>query len=393
MNKYSGVMKRIFTLFFLLFFGFGLFAQNSVAQNYSSEKSASHYKSHNKNEINFDGQWKGGFDEGGFGIPGFDSDIKYVLELTTNGSQVSGYSYTYFQEGIKRYYTICRLTGTLNRETNDIVVTEIERTKFNTPPDFQNCFQTHRLHYEKDTGNTEVLRGTWIPAPNQGRGCGSGTTVLSRRIVSNLPIGFMPHKKSPAIKNPIAKESERNPFHKKTIAAAPKKPQTNTIGKALARRPQPKMKMEETETVKSSVPKNENTTIADSQIKLHHYITPTIKGFEKRRTDIVRTIDIEQPTFHLDFYDNGEIDGDSITVFYNGKVVLSHQRLSDKPVSLSLTLDKNAAENIVTMYADNLGTIPPNTALMIVTDGGKRYEVRMESDYGKSGSVIFRSKQ
>lgn len=42
------------------------------------------------------------------------------------------------------------------------------------------------------------------------------------------------------------------------------------------------------------------------------------------------------------------------------------------------------------MYADNLGTIPPNTALMIVTDGNKRYEVRMESDYGKSGSVIFK---
>jgi len=393
MNKYWGMMKRIFTLFFLLFFEFGLFAQNSFAQNYSSEKSASHYKSHNKNAINFDGQWKGGFDEGGFGIPGFDSDIKYVLELTTNGSQVSGYSYTYFQEGIKRYYTICRLTGTLNRETNDIVVTEIERTKFNTPPDFQNCFQTHRLHYEKDTGNIEVLRGTWIPAPNQGRGCGSGTTVLSRRIVSNLPIGFMPHKKSPATKNPVAKAPEKNSVHKNTIAAAPKKPKVNTTAKAPVRKPQPKMKMEETETVKSFVPKNENSSIADSQIKTHHYIAPTAKGFEKRRTDVVRTIDIEQPTFHLDFYDNGEIDGDSITVFYNGKVVLSHQRLSDKPVSLSLTLDKNADENIVTMYADNLGTIPPNTALMIVTDGGKRYEVRMESDYGKSGSVIFKAKQ
>ena len=388
-------MKRIFTLLFLLFLGVGLFAQNSLAQNYSAEKSASHYKSHNKNEINFDGQWKGGFDEGGFGIPGFDSDIKYVLELTTNGSRVSGYSYTYFQEGIKRYYTICRLTGTLNRETNDIVVTEIERTKFNTPPDFQNCFQTHRLHYEKDTGNIEVLRGTWIPAPNQGRGCGSGTTVLSRRIVSNLPIGFMPHKKSPAIKNPVAKSPEKKPVHKNSIVAAPKKPNINPTAKATqpVRKSQPKMKMEETETVKSSVPKNENSSISDSQIKTHHYITPTVKGFEKRRTDIVKTIDIEQPTFHLDFYDNGEIDGDSITVFYNGKVVLSHQRLSDKPVSLTLTLDKNAAENIVTMYADNLGTIPPNTALMIVTDGGKRYEVRMESDYGKSGSVIFKAKE
>jgi len=41
------------------------------------------------------------------------------------------------------------------------------------------------------------------------------------------------------------------------------------------------------------------------------------------------------------------------------------------------------------MYADNLGTIPPNTALMIVTDGDKRYEVHISSDTEKSGSVVF----
>ena len=48
-----------------------------------------------------------------------------------------------------------------------------------------------------------------------------------------------------------------------------------------------------------------------------------------------------------------------------------------------------STENVVTMYAENLGTIPPNTAVMIVTDGKRRYEVRMESDLKKSGSVIF----
>ena len=118
--------------------------------------------------------------------------------------------------------------------------------------------------------------------------------------------------------------------------------------------------------------------------------TPPIpKTFQNRRKDIVKTITIEQPTFHLDFYDNGEIDGDSISVFYNGKIVLSHQKLSDRPISLTVALDKDATENIITMYADNLGTIPPNTALMIVTDGKKRYEVRIESDTEKSGSVIF----
>lgn len=114
-----------------------------------------------------------------------------------------------------------------------------------------------------------------------------------------------------------------------------------------------------------------------------------IKGFEKRRREVVQTITITQPTFHLDFYDNGEIDGDSITVFFNGNAVLSHKRLSDKPISLDLIFDKNVKENIVTMYADNLGEIPPNTATVIVTSGGKQYQARLVSDYGKSASLTF----
>ncbi|MDE3213277.1 MAG: hypothetical protein KGM98_08585, partial [Bacteroidota bacterium] len=114
-------------------------------------------------------------------------------------------------------------------------------------------------------------------------------------------------------------------------------------------------------------------------------------GFEVRRKDILKTIAVTQPTFRVDFYDNGEIDGDSITVFYNGKIILLHKMLSDKAITLHLTLDKDLKQNVLTMYADNLGSIPPNTALMIVTDGTKRYEVRIDSDTEKSGSVIFES--
>ena len=125
------------------------------------------------------------------------------------------------------------------------------------------------------------------------------------------------------------------------------------------------------------------------EIKKTDTIKQRISGFEPRRKDIIKTIPIYQPTFKVDFYDNGEIDGDSITVFYNGKIILSHKMLTTKAISLTLALDENVRENIVTMYADNLGTIPPNTALMIVTDGDKRYEVRIESDTEKSGSVVF----
>lgn len=324
---------------------------------------------------NFNGQWKGGFNETSYGFSGLGgSDIDYVLELQTKGSEVSGYSYTYFKEGPKKYYTICKLTGNINRSTKDIVVTEVERVKYNTPPNFQNCFQTHRLHYEQDSSDTEMLRGTWIPAPNQSGNCGYGSTLLSRRIVKRMPLGITPADKDVAKTTPKKIPPSTKP---KYVAPKPK-------NKPVVTRPavKPKPQIERDEITKDNTPDlSKNKTIEP-------ITSPPVK-FEPRRKDIIKTIPIEQPTFKVDFYDNGEIDGDSITVIYNGKIVLSHKMLSAKPITLNLSLDDNTKQNIITMYADNLGSIPPNTALMIVTDGDKRYEVRITSDTEKSGSVVF----
>jgi hypothetical protein len=331
----------------------------------------------------FNGQWRGSFSETSYSFAGFGgNNIDYVLELQTSGSTASGYSYTYFYEGKKKYYTICKLTGTIDRSTKEIVVTEIERVKYNTPPDFQNCFQTHKLQYSRVSDDLEMLKGSWMPAPNQSGNCGYGTTLLTRPIVKKVNFN----------KKPEAKKAEK-------IASVGK--QKSEITKnAPSRRSTPPKKVQniskETTTVKSQPNVTNNETIG----KGNEAIVPETKStqpanlipdtkFEPRRKDILKTIAITQPTFRLDFYDNGEIDGDSITVFFNGKIILMHKMLSDKPITLNLSLNSNLKENIITMYADNLGTIPPNTALMIVTDGDKRYEVRMSSDTEKSGSVIF----
>ena len=76
-------------------------------------------------------------------------------------------------------------------------------------------------------------------------------------------------------------------------------------------------------------------------------------------------------------------------MYYNGKAVLNNIKLTDKPETLNLTLDPDKTENELLIYAENEGDITPNTALMIVTDGDKRYEVRITSDTEKSGSVLF----
>ena len=63
--------------------------------------------------------------------------------------------------------------------------------------------------------------------------------------------------------------------------------------------------------------------------------------------------------------------------------------LSDKALTLKLQVDETRAVNELIMYAENLGTIPPNTALMVVNEGDNRYEVRISSALKKSGVIRF----
>jgi hypothetical protein len=288
------------------------------------------------------------------------------------------------------------LTGTVNKSTKEIVVTEIERVKFNTPPDFQNCFQTHKLHYVQDSGNVETLKGTWIPAPNQTGNCGYGTTVLSRRIITRAPLEISPSKDSaPTVLNknrftpkPKYGTPKANNKQTTTTKSKPAKPEVNNKSTVIKLHPTTKPSTTKPSVVKGDPPTDQIRSQIPQNKQTDPVIVPLTK-FEPRRRDILKTIPIVQQTFKVDFYDNGEIDGDSITVFYNGKIVVSHKMLTTKAISLTLALDENVKENIITMYADNLGSIPPNTALMIVTDGDKRYEVRIDSDTEKSGSVVF----
>ena len=100
-------------------------------------------------------------------------------------------------------------------------------------------------------------------------------------------------------------------------------------------------------------------------------------------------ISVDTGEIRLDFYDNGEIDGDSITVRINKKTVLSHQRLTAKPLTTFIKVDLQNTFQEVEMIAENLGTIPPNTALLIITAGSKRYELFLTSSEKKSAMVRF----
>ena len=109
---------------------------------------------------------------------------------------------------------------------------------------------------------------------------------------------------------------------------------------------------------------------------------------EPREKDVIKTVTVNSPQIKIELYDNGEIDGDTVTVLINGKLLLYRQMLTDKPLTINFNAFPSTEYELV-MYANNLGTIPPNTALMMVTAGDRKFEVYLSSSEQKSAAVKF----
>lgn len=98
-------------------------------------------------------------------------------------------------------------------------------------------------------------------------------------------------------------------------------------------------------------------------------------------------IKVDTGTIRLDFYDNAEIDGDSITIKVNNQVVLTHQKLSAKPLTTFVQVSLNTTFHEVEMIAENLGSIPPNTAVLIITAGEQQHRLWLSSTETKTARV------
>ena len=108
-----------------------------------------------------------------------------------------------------------------------------------------------------------------------------------------------------------------------------------------------------------------------------------------RKAELVKEIKVDTGHIKIDFYDNGQIDGDTISVYVNGSPVISRKMITARPTTMNITIDTKKPMQEVIMVGENLGTIPPNTALMIVTAGDKRYQLYLTSDDKKNAMVRF----
>lgn len=113
----------------------------------------------------------------------------------------------------------------------------------------------------------------------------------------------------------------------------------------------------------------------------------TTENFNKRSKVFTKVIEVENNALRLEIYDNGEIDGDVVALYLNGKKILPSSGLTHKAIRLNIQLDPTLEYNELSMFAENLGRVPPNTAALVIYDGTLRYETLLSSDLSKSASI------
>lgn len=184
----------------------------------------------------------------------------------------------------------------------------------------------------------------------------------------------------PPASNVTPKQSVAPKKQPVTVKQTPKKSATTPVAKEVPNTPKEK-------------PQTTTASVNPVKIQRSQVLPPPPPVLTTRTNSLVKTIQTEAGQITLNLYDNGEIDGDTVSIYHNNKLVVSRTRLSQKPITVNIDINAEEPHHEVVMVAENLGSIPPNTSVMIVTAGSKKYQVYISSTEQKNAKVVFDLKE
>jgi len=219
------------------------------------------------------------------------------------------------------------------------------------------------------SGTKKALAGTESTSNTQAKTAASSETTAT-------------NKNSPKSSNPSGTTASQKITVGSTETTLATKNATGTSSTSASTTPQ-NSSVTSTETLSAT---SKKPTIVE-QPPVPTDILKIKEDFKKRKQIVSKLVEVSSDSVRLSFYDNAEVDGDSISVFLNGKLVVAHQELTERAFNVYIQLDPKLEINQVSMFAENLGKYPPNTALMVISDGDKRYETFLSSDYSGNATI------
>jgi hypothetical protein len=344
------------------------------------------------------GIWRGHFrsDDGLERLAGI-SDDRYKMEVqiaqTHNHFEAVTYSYKSAE-----FYGKASATGSLNIQTKKVLLKEAKLLEYRSNGGV--CIMTCFLQYTR-LGNDEYLQGTYYSTNSADStvGCGKGSIFLHRVAESDF-------HKEPFLENKekeLAQKKSDNPVEKSSalsVTAPVKKsmvPQAGSSASAVSKNTDHKTSSNsqgEQRNQTQIVPEN-SKNLRDSTINMVQPPSSVMVPYvlRNRTNELLKTFTVHSTDLELRIYDDGAIDNDTVSVYYDNRLIVSNARLSDQPITVHITVEPSDHPHQLVMVAENLGDIPPNTSLLVIMDGDKRYEERIISTEQKNIQVNFEYKK
>ncbi|HVU56189.1 MAG TPA: hypothetical protein VHD83_14085 [Puia sp.] len=361
----------------------------------------------------------------------FDDRYKFEVQIAQTGKNLEAVTYSYLSS---LFYGKAAATGAVNPKTNKVIVQEIKLLEVrNQSGDV--CIMTCFLQYSQ-SGGEEFLEGTYVSMNTRdSSNCGRGSVFLRKVPQSDFykepflvkkekEIDMDKHRNPPESTETVKIRPKDTPAKHTTepsrtpaTAARTNRPSnatasgtpaatkpasgstagTNRSATKPAGSPKPVTKPAPKEPgtaplARVSTPQTTRpVTGLDSISGIgKHFSVITPKVLQSRSTVLAKAITVNTREVVLNIYDDGAIDHDTVSVYLDKKLIISHAMLTDRPLVVTLHLDESDDYHELIMVAENEGEIPPNTSLMIVKAGDKEYEVRITSTEQKNAMVTFR---
>jgi hypothetical protein len=331
---------------------------------------------------NLTGRWQGSFIANGDAMI---NNYSYELVINENANhQITAQTIT---KRADQFYASAFAKGTHSTRTQLVQIEETSFEQIKKASELEACLMSNFLTYKNINGH-EILEGTYMSTIVGGqRNCGSGKVFLEK-VTSTLAVNTpkVDNKNTDTQKKKllIAQKTITNKNTTPSKSIKINAPNTTTNASISANKLPPSVDKKniqstvnpivETDTDEVIV-ENETiatTTAAQNSIRNQPINLPWV--LVGRENKLVKKIITNSKMISIDLFDNGTIDNDTIIVFDNKKILVNKKRLSYKAIHLEFNFTENIREHEVIIVAHNMGTVPPNTALLLFKDGKNRQE-------------------
>ncbi|MFN4007464.1 MAG: hypothetical protein ACK4HE_08125 [Chitinophagaceae bacterium] len=342
---------------------------------------------------NLTGVWRGYF-------LGNGGTVRYKYEVQINAAQggsVKGVTYSY---RTTVFYGKAALQGIYMSKTKNIIIRETHMIETKIADGSDACPMTCYLEYSKE-GNLETLTGTFTSITSQNRDCGSGTVYLEKVeesefykedfLVNKKPTTNKPNNLTVNKPTAVKKPTVTKPASTKTAGTNIKKPATAKpqLVPAIANKNTSTTTIGKSNNLPTPVEAPVATSTAPEKPVAQPIETPKPKILELRENKLARVFQVADPNIEISFFDNGEIDGDTISVYVNNELVINKQRLTAKAQTIQVKASPVNTTQEIVVVAESLGTIPPNTAFVIIKAGRQRYEIVLTSTEQRNAKLVI----